>query len=89
MIQILDYRNQPIPWCCRLKFIIVLLILLSPITGWAHTCGPSEITVGNGETIEYSIKGSIKILEYKIVEQGDPLVMEIKPPEEITPKYNI
>ena len=85
MTHILDYRYQSITYRYRFIFIIVFLMLFTPITGWAHTCGPSELTVGNGETIEYSIKGSINILEYKIVEQGDPLVMEIKPPEKITP----
>lgn len=64
----------------RLAFVIALLVLFSPNAVWAHTCGPSELTVEKGNIIVYSIRGHDFVPKHEIVEMGNPLVATIEPP---------
>ena len=58
--------------------VITLSVLLSLTTGWAHDCGPYELTVEKGDTVGYSITGHDRAV-YEIVDKGDPLVAKIEP----------
>ena len=64
-------------------FTLVLVALLTPAVGWAHKCGPSELTVGKGNIILYSIRGDDFVPSYEIIDKGDPLVAIIEPPVDI------
>jgi hypothetical protein len=66
--------------CSRHAFIITLIVLFSPKAVWAHTCGPSELTVEKGNIIVYSIRGHDFVPKHEIVEMGNPLVATIEPP---------
>ena len=75
-----DYQNQQMTRCSRHALIIALLVLLLPMAVWAHKCGPSELTVEQGNIIVYSIPGHDFVPRSEIVDQGDPLVAMIEPP---------
>ncbi len=64
----------------RHAFIIALIVLFSPKAVWAHTCGPSELTVEKGNIIVYSIRGNDFVPLHEIVDMGNPLVATIEPP---------
>jgi hypothetical protein len=64
-------------------FTLVLVALLTPTTGWAHECGPQELTVEKGNTIVYSIVGYGFVPSYEIRDKGDPQVAVIEPPVDI------
>ena len=57
-----------------------LLLLLSATAGWEHHCGAGELTVEKGKTIAYLIRGHSRVLEFEVVEKGNPLVAKIEPP---------
>jgi hypothetical protein len=86
MKHLFGHQNQQMTRCSRYVLIIALLALLLPMTGWAHRCGPRKLTVENGNTVVYSIKGQDYLLGYEIVDKGDPLVAKIEPPGEIDQK---
>jgi hypothetical protein len=67
-------------------FTLVLVALLTPAVGWAHKCGPKELTVEKGGIIVYSIAGHDFVPTYEIVDKGNPLVAIIEPPVDI---YNV
>ena len=74
------HRNQQMTRCSRYVLIIALLVPLSPMAVWAHTCGPGELTVEKGNIIVYSIPGHDFVPSSEIVDKGDPLVATIEPP---------
>ena len=80
MKHLFDHQNQQLTRCSRYVLIIALLALLSPMAVWAHKCGPSELTVGKGNIIVWSIPGHDFVPRHEIVDQGDPLVAIIEPP---------
>ncbi len=75
-----DLRIQRMTRRFRFALITTLLVTLSPMAVWAHTCGPGELTVEKGNSIVYSINGYQFVPSFKIVEKGDPLVAMIEPP---------
>ena len=83
MRRLFDHRNQQMTRYSRHALIIALLVLLLPMAVWAHKCGPSELTVGKGSIIIYSIAGHDFVPDYEIVDKGDPLVAMIEPPVDI------
>lgn len=83
MKPLFNHQNLQMTRCSRHGLIIVLLALISPTTGWAHECGPQELTVEKGDTIVYSIIGHDFVPIHEIVDKGDPLVAMIEPPDEI------
>jgi hypothetical protein len=83
MRHLFDHRNQQMMRCSRHALIIALLVLLLPMAVWAHKCGPSELTVGKGNIITYSIAGHDFVPNYEIVDKGDPLVAIIEPPVDV------
>ncbi len=72
----------------RGSLIITLLVLFSPTTGWAHDatagrehkCGPEQLVIQEDSTTEYTITGPDKVLDLRIVEEGNPLVATLEPP---------
>ena len=60
--------------------VSVLLALLLPTAGWAHECGPRELTVEKGNIIVYTIAGHDFVPSSEVVDKGDPLVATIEPP---------
>ena len=80
MKRLFDHRIQQMTRCSRYALIIALLVPLSPMAVWAHTCGPGELTVEKGNIIVYSIPGHDFVPNSEIVERGDPLVATIEPP---------
>ncbi len=80
MKRLFDYRIQQMTRCSRYTLIIALLMPLSPMAVWAHTCGPGELSVEKGNSIVYSINGYQFVPSFEIVEKGDPLVAMIEPP---------
>jgi hypothetical protein len=83
MRRLFDHRNQQMTRSARHALIIALLVLLLPMEVWAHKCGPSELTVGKGNIITYTIAGHDFVPTYKIVDKGDPLVAIIEPPVDV------
>ena len=75
-----DLRIQRMTRRFRYALITTLLVTLSPMAVWAHTCGPGELTVEKGNTIVYSINGYQFVPSFEIVDKGDPLVAMIEPP---------
>jgi hypothetical protein len=61
------------------------MTFLSPTEGWAHKCGPQELTLEKGNSIEYAITGPHHPLEFEVIEEGDSLVATIEPPPDIDP----
>ena len=80
MKRLFDYRIQQMTRCSRYALIIALLMPLSPMAVWAHTCGPGELSVEKGNIIVYSILGHDFVPKSEIVDKGDPLVAMIEPP---------
>ncbi len=80
MRQLFDHQNQQLTRCIRHALIIGPLTLFLPMTVWAHTCGPSELTVEKGSIIVYMISGDDFVRSHEIVDKGDPLVAKIDPP---------
>lgn len=64
-------------------FTLCFVALLTPAVGWAHKCGPAELTVEKGSVVVYSIRGHDFVPSYEIVDRGDPLVAVIEPPVDI------
>ena len=83
MRPLFDHKNQQMTRCFRHALIIVLLAMISPTMGWAHECGPQELSVEKGNTIVYSIIGNDFVPSHEIVDKGDSLVAMIEPPVEI------
>jgi hypothetical protein len=61
-------------------FTLVLAALLTPAVGWAHTCGPGELAVENGNSIVYAITGNDVVPSHEIIDKGNPLVAIIESP---------
>ncbi len=80
MKRLFDHCIQRMTRCSRYALIIALLVALSPMAAWAHTCGPEELTVEKGNIIVYSIPGHDFVPSSEIVDKGDVLVAVIKPP---------
>ena len=80
MKRLSDPRIQQMTRCSRYALIIALLVPLSPMTVWAHSCGLGELTVEKGNIIVYTIAGHDFVPSSEIVDKGDPLVATIEPP---------
>jgi len=61
-------------------FTLLFVALLTPAVGWAHKCGPPELSVEKDSIIVYTIRGSEFIPSYEIVDKGDTRVATIEPP---------
>ncbi len=80
MKRLFDHRIQQMTRCSRYALIVALLVPLSPMTVWAHSCGLGELTVDKGNIIVYTIAGHDFVPSSEIVDKGDPLVATIEPP---------
>ena len=80
MKRFFDHRIQQMTRCSRYALVVTLLVPLSPMAVWAHTCGPGELSVEKGNIIVYSIPGHDFVPKSEIVDKGDPLVAMIEPP---------
>ncbi len=80
MKRLCDHRIKQMTRCFRYALIVTLLVPVSPMAVWAHTCGPEELTFEKGSIIVYSIPGHDFVPESEIVDKGDPLVATIEPP---------
>ncbi len=91
MRRLFDLQNQQIARCSRHALIIALSALLFPTAGWAHSCGPKELTVKKGDSVEYAIPGPAPA-NFEVTDTGNPLVATIEPlriENEMLAKFNV
>ena len=80
MKRLFDHLIQQITRCSRYALTIALLVPLSPMAVWAnHTaCGPTDLSVENGNSVEYVIRGS-RTADFEVTDTGNSLVATIEP----------
>ena len=78
MNRLFGRRVQQMKRCFRYALIIGLFVSLSPMAVWAHSCGPMELSVKKGDTLEYAVKGLLTT-DFVVVDMGYPLVATIEP----------
>jgi hypothetical protein len=83
MKHLVDHQTRPTARHFWPALSISLLMVIPSSAVWAHKCGPSELTVGKGNIITYSIAGHDFVPNYEIVDKGDPLVAIIEPPVDV------
>ncbi len=80
MKRLFDHLIQQISRCSRYALTIALLVPLSPMAVWAlhPTCGPTDLSVKNGNYVEYVIKGP-RTADFEVTDTGNSLVATIEP----------
>ncbi len=80
MKRLFDHLIQQITRCSRYALTIALLVPLSPMAVWANhgACGPTDLSVKNGNSVEYVIKGS-RTADFEVTDTGNSLVATIEP----------
>jgi hypothetical protein len=73
-------RVRQMTRCSRYALIIALLVPLSPMAVWANhgACGSTDLSVDNGNSVEYVIKGS-RTADFEVTDTGNSLVATIEP----------
>ncbi len=80
MKRLFDHLIQQITRCSRYALTIALLVPLSPMAVWANhgACGSTDLSVKNGNSVEYVIKGS-RTADFEVTDTGNSLVATIEP----------
>ena len=78
MKRVFNCRIQKITRCSRYALTIALLVPLLPVAVWAHSCGPTDLSVKRGNSVEYVIKGP-NTADFEVTDSGNSLVATIEP----------
>ncbi len=78
MKRLFDHLIQQITRCSRYALTIAFFVPLSPMAVWAHSCGPTDLSVKNGNSVEYVIKGPLTA-DFEVTDTGNSLVATIEP----------
>ncbi len=78
MKRLFGRRIQQMTKCSCYVLIFGLFVSLSPKAVWAYSCGPTELSVNKGDSVEYVITGPATA-DFEVVDTGNSLVATIEP----------